>query len=152
MDINIDEVRNDIIRLTLDEQYLLDILNYFNTTPTKDIDYYPLASNFCDKHRNKTVCYKCLLDHDETHKCYVYDRIFIATYFREYYWRFDNYNIKTAYRDTFEQYDYYHDISLNKRYCYIMFDGGCAGEVTNTFHIGRTSFTKCWSCNYCYCY
>ena len=151
IDIDIDMIVNDIYDHTINENYLLDKLNYFNTSPTIDVDYYPRSIKLCDKHKHKTVCYKCLLDHNEEHKCYVYDRIFIALYMCEYYYHFNDYNLQRVCEDRYMHWDdgWTHSQPPNGRYYYIMFDGGCAGSITNEFSIRNRVFKKCYYCEYC---
>ena len=122
-----------------DNAMVSHVLDYFNNTPAEDVLYYPVILDLCDKHKNEMYCYKCLIDHDASHKCFIYDRLFIKL--------FRNINIATIFHT-----DYNENTEINKRYKFIindfdyMFDSEVSGIIINNNH-----FDYCRNCEYVEC-
>ena len=53
----------------INEPVFMEMIDYFNTEPEEDLEY-------TEQHNDDGNCVKCLFPHDNTHKCYAYDRIF----------------------------------------------------------------------------
>jgi hypothetical protein len=55
----------------------MNIIEYYNNSPDTDlIADVDVVDWMCEDHKDVPYCTKCLLVHDDQHKCYVYDRLF----------------------------------------------------------------------------
>jgi hypothetical protein len=57
----------------------MNIIEYYNNSPDADlIADVDVDMMLCEDHKDVPYCTKCLLVHDDQHKCYVYDRLFAS--------------------------------------------------------------------------
>lgn len=71
------ELLSDITNKMKNKEERIKIIEYYNNSPDTDLipDEVGIVE-LCHFHRNVPYCEKCLLVHDDNHKCYVYDRLF----------------------------------------------------------------------------
>lgn len=110
-----------------------EMLAYFNKEPREDLKYTETTDKFCD---NSVVCSKCLFPHDNSHKCYAYDRIFRNVFLN---------SCDYDYLD--EHYAEYGNHYENGRDEYGHEDYGCRGTFDAYIRTGNALFErKCQTC------
>lgn len=127
----------------------IEMIEHFNKEPKEDLEYTEATVYYCKGASCDDVCSKCLFPHDDTHKCYAYDRIFRHIFMNETdydshvinNWLWCCYNKKPTCRNAPKH---------NKigRYEFENSDAGCYGEIANYIRIGSTWFERnCFTCH-----
>lgn len=131
----------------INEHVFAEMLAYFNKEPSEDLKYTDARDEYCDY--QGWICPKCLFPHDDTHKCYAYDRIFRAVFIGliggDYHYVRNTY----TYCCGNERTTCYNAAEHDKigRYEYGEEDCGCAGSMAVYVRIGFTWFErKCDRC------
>ena len=142
-DKSVEEIINTYYWLNCcNEPVFMEMLAYFNREPADDLKYTEATDKFCD---NRIVCSKCLFPHDNSHKCYAYDRIF-----RDIICNYNIDNVDDYYlccRNTSST--CYNVLNHDKigRYNYSERDYGCRGTEKIFIRVGSTWFErKCHDC------
>lgn len=111
----------------------INVIEYYNNSPTTDlIDDIANQYKLCDKHKHVKLCSKCLLAHDDNHKCYVYDRLFMSFMSCDPYMLFTHEQLKH-----FEQ---HYDLD-HKKGCYTLEWNDVSSTITSIW-VDGTEFNE----------